>query len=68
MSSASTKHAKVIGKLASMFLRGEFAVLYEFVGEVGLLVLSRGTGRVGIGPLVGQRNIFIVGGLILGQG
>ena len=40
MFSTSAKHAKVVGESASMFLRGEFAVLSEFIREVGLLVLS----------------------------
>ena len=44
MSSTSTKYAKVIGKSASVFLRSEFVVLSKFIGEVGLLVLSGGTG------------------------
>ena len=52
MSSIFAKHAKVVGKSVSMFLRGEFAILSEFIGEVGLLVLSGGTGQVRIGALV----------------
>ena len=44
MSSASTKHAKIVGKLVSAFLGGEFAILSEFIGAVRLLVLSGGTG------------------------
>ena len=40
MSRTSAKHAKVVGESASMFLRGESAVLSEFMREVGLLVLS----------------------------
>ena len=43
MSSASTKHAKVVGESVITFLGGEFAVLSEFIGEVRLLVLSGGT-------------------------
>ena len=64
VSSASTKHAKVVSKLVSTFLGGEFAVLSKFTGEVGLLVLSRGTGQVRIGPLIRRRGGFVVGGLI----
>ena len=65
VSSASAIHAKVVGESASAFLGGEFAVLSEFIGEVGLLVLSGGTGQVRIGPLVRRRRGgFVVGGLI----
>ena len=64
MSSTSAKHAKVVGKLVSTFLRGEFAILSEFTGEVGLLALSRGTRQVRIGPLIRRRGRFVVGGLI----
>ena len=65
MSSTSTKHAKIVGKSVSAFLGGEFAILSEFIGEVGLLVLSGGTGQVRIGPLVRRRRGgFVVGGLI----
>ena len=68
VSSASAIHAKVVGESASAFLRGEFAVLSEFIGEVGLLVLSGGTGQVRIGPLVRRRRGgFVVGGLIFWQ-
>ena len=52
MSSASVKHAKVVSKSVSAFLGGEFAVISEFTGEVGLLVLSGGTGQIGIGSFV----------------
>ena len=68
MSSASTKHAQVIGKLVSTFLRGNFAVLSKFTGEVGLLVLSGGTRQVGIGPLVRWRQGGFVVGLFVGRG
>ena len=65
MSSASTKHAKIVGKSVSTFLGGEFAILSEFIGAVGLLVLSRGAREVRIGPLVRRRRGgFVVGGLI----
>ena len=68
MSSASTKHAKVVGESVSAFIRGEFAILSEFIGEVRLLVLSGGTRQVGIGPLVRQRRGGIVVRLFIGRG
>jgi hypothetical protein len=57
MTSSAAKHAELVVESALPFLVGEFAVLSEFVGKIGLLERSGGTGarRLGLGVIVGRR-------------